>query len=70
MNTLNEIVLLLGRIEGELIQIRKMSEEIRRISERVRGLEIWQSRLRGAWLGLLAAYACLCRQILRFTHIF
>ena len=70
MNTLNEILLALGRIEGELIQIRKMSEEIRRISERVRGLEIWQSRLRGAWLALIAAYACLCRQVFRLIHIF
>ncbi len=34
MNTLNEILPALGRVEGELIEIRK-------ISERVRTLEIW-----------------------------
>ncbi len=63
MNTLNEILRALGRIEGELIEIRK-------ISERVRTLEIWQYWLRGAGAALIAAHLYLCRQVLRLTHIF
>ena len=62
MNTLNEILRAVGRIEGELIEIRK-------ISERVRTLEIWHSWLKGAWAALVAVYVYLCRQALRLTHI-
>jgi hypothetical protein len=36
MDTLNEILRTLGRIEGELVEIRKLSE-------RVTKLEAWQS---------------------------
>ena len=53
--TLNEILRTLGRIEGELV-------EIRRLSERVRKLEIWQSWLRGGWTALIAVYLYLCRE--------
>ena len=42
MDILHEILRALGRIEGELIEIRKLSE-------RVSALEVWQSRIRGAW---------------------
>jgi hypothetical protein len=42
MNTLNEILRALGRIEGQLMEIRK-------INERVSQLEVWQSWLKGAW---------------------
>jgi hypothetical protein len=45
-----EILRAVGRIEGELIEIRKLSE-------RVTKLEAWQSWLRGAWAALAAAYA-------------
>ena len=55
MNALNEIVRALGRIEGELIAIRKLSE-------RVTALETWQSWLKGAWAALVAAYLYLFRQ--------
>ena len=54
MNTYNEILRALGRIEGELVQIRKLSE-------RVTKLEIWQSWLKGGWAVLVAAYVYLCR---------
>ncbi len=54
MNTYTEILRALGRIEGELIEIRKLSE-------RVRTLEIWQSWLKGGWAVLVAAYGYLCR---------
>jgi len=44
-----------GRIEGELIEIRKSSE-------RVTALEIWQSWLKGAWAALVTRYLYLYRQ--------
>ena len=43
MDTLNEILRSLGRIEGEM-------REIRKLSERVAHLELWQSWLKG-WMG-------------------
>ena len=55
MDTYDEILRALGRIEGELIQIRKLSE-------RVTTLEIWQSWLKGGWAVLMAAYAYLCKE--------
>ena len=55
MDAVNEILHALGRIEGELIEIRKLSE-------RVTALEIWQSWLKGAWAALVAAYLYLYRQ--------
>ena len=51
-----EILRALGRIEGELI-------EIRRLSERVSILEQCQSWLKGVWAVLAAALAYLCREI-------
>jgi hypothetical protein len=54
MDKHSEILMALGRIEGELIGIRKLSE-------RVSALEMWQSWLRGAWAVLAAAYAYLCK---------
>jgi hypothetical protein len=54
MDAYEEILRALGRIEGELIEIRKLTE-------RVRKLEIWQGWLKGAWAALLAAWIYLCR---------
>ena len=54
MDTYNEILRALGRIEGELMEIRKLSE-------RVSKLEVWQSWLKGGWAVLLAGHAYLCR---------
>jgi len=51
----DEIMRALGRIEGELVEIRKLSERVRR-------LETWQSWLKGAWAAVVAAYAYLCRE--------
>ena len=51
-NTYDEILLALGRIEGELIEIRKLSE-------RVSQIEIWQSWLKGGWAVVVAGYAYL-----------
>ena len=54
MNSYNEILRALGRIEGELIEIRKLSERVTKV-------EIWQSWLKGGWAALVAAYVYLCR---------
>ena len=51
---LNDILRRLGKIEGELIGIGKLSE-------RVSKLEVWQSRLKGAWAAVVAGYVYLCR---------
>ena len=56
MNTDDEILRALGRIEGELVEIRKLSE-------RVSNVEMCQSWLKGAWAVLAAAYAYLCKAI-------
>ena len=42
MDTNNEILRSLGRIEGELVEIRKLSQ-------RVASLELWQSWLKGGF---------------------
>ena len=54
MDTYDEILRALGRIEGELVSIRKLSE-------RVTALEVCQSWLKGGWAALVAAYLYLCR---------
>jgi hypothetical protein len=56
MDTDEEVLRALGRIEGELVEIRKLSE-------RVSKLEQWQSWLKGAWAFLAAGYAYLLRAI-------
>jgi hypothetical protein len=58
MDAYEKILWALGRIEGELIEIRKLSE-------RVRKLEVWQAWLKGGWAALVAAWVYLCR-IVRF----
>jgi len=73
MNTLYEILRTLGRIEGELkvqaAEMRNALAEIRRLSERVRTIELCHAWLRGAWAMLVAAYAYLCRQALRLANV-
>jgi hypothetical protein len=56
MEILHQILLALGRIEGELIEIRKLSQ-------RVSMLEQCQAWLKGAFAGLMAAIAYLFRAI-------
>jgi len=51
----NEILRSLGRIEGELIEIRKLNARVSR-------LEIWQSWLKGLWAALAAAWASVIRK--------
>ena len=46
----NEILRSLGRIEGELVEIRKLSARVGR-------LELCQSWLKGLWAALAAAWA-------------
>lgn len=55
MNSDDEILRSLGRIEGRLDGIEKLFE-------RVRKLEMWQSWLKGAWAALMVAWGYLCRQ--------
>ncbi len=50
----NEVLRALGRIEGELVEIRKLSERVSR-------LEVWLSWLKGGWAAVVAGYAYLCR---------
>ncbi len=54
MDTYNEILRALGRIEGELIEIRKLSE-------RVSALEHMQWWLKGRWAILAAGFTYMFR---------
>jgi hypothetical protein len=54
MNENSEILIMLGRIEGELVEIRKLNQRVSR-------LEICHSWLKGAW----AAFIGLCAYIYR-----
>lgn len=52
MNSEKEIMRALGRIEGELVEIRKLAERVSR-------LEHWQAWLKGGWAVLATAFAYL-----------
>ena len=54
MDSDSDIMRALGRIEGELIEIRKLSERVSR-------LEHWHSWLKGGWAALAAAFGYLVR---------
>ena len=56
MEVYEQILLELGQIRGELVEIRKLSE-------RVSAIEHWQSWLKGAWAILAAGYAYLFRGV-------
>ena len=56
MDKYGEILRSLGRVEGKLDGLGKLSE-------RVSQLEMWQSWLRGGWAAIAAAYAYLCKTI-------
>ena len=55
METYEEILRALGRIEGELVEIRKLSE-------RVTKLEVLQSWLKGGWAVLVAGWLYIWRE--------
>jgi hypothetical protein len=55
MEAYEEILRALGRIEGELVEIRKLSE-------RVTKLEVLQSWLKGGWAVLVAGWIYLWRE--------
>ena len=57
METYEEILRALGRIEGELVEIRKLSE-------RVTKLEVLQSWLKGGSAVLVAAWLYLWREVI------
>ena len=52
MSTNRDVLQLIGRIEGELVEIRKLNH-------RVAKLEIWQSWLRGGWVAFAALHVYL-----------
>ena len=54
MDTYDEILRALGRIEGQLIEIAKLSERVSR-------LESWQAWMKGGLAALAAASAYLCK---------
>ena len=56
MDVLDEIFRALGRIEGELVEIRKLSE-------RVSKLEACHFWLKGGWAVLFGGYAYLFKEI-------
>ena len=56
MDTNDEILRTLGRIEGQLIHIENLSQRVNR-------LELWQSWLKGGWAALAAAYLQMCRNL-------
>jgi hypothetical protein len=51
-NEIREILRIVGRIEGQLIEICKLPERVSRVEQ-------WQSWLRGAWAALAGALAWL-----------
>jgi hypothetical protein len=57
METYEEILRALGRIEGELVEIRKLSERVTR-------LEVLQSWLKGGWAVLVAGWLYLWREVI------
>ena len=57
MEAYEEILRALGRIEGELVEIRKLSE-------RVTKLEVLQSWLKGGWAVLVAGWLYLWREVI------
>ena len=60
MDTLEEILRALGRIEGQLAGISKLSD-------RVSAIEQCQAWLKGVWAALAAACAVLFRHIYRWS---
>ena len=54
MNEHSEILIMLGRIEGELVEIRKLNQ-------RVSALEICHSWLKGAWAAVVGMFVYVCR---------
>jgi hypothetical protein len=56
MEVLDQILIMLGQIQGELVEIRKLSE-------RVSALEQMQSWLKGGWAFLAGAFAFMFKTI-------
>ena len=54
MNKMDILLMAVGRIEGEMLEIRKLNQ-------RVSALEKWQAWLKGGWAAVLSMYVYLCR---------
>jgi hypothetical protein len=69
MDTNNEILRTLGKIEGRIDGLDKRFDAFEKLAERVYKLEIWQSFLKGGWTLLVGAYIYISRQALKLTNI-
>ena len=58
-----QILWILGLIQGELVGIRSELSEIGKISQRVSAMEHWQTWLKGAWTVLAVAYGFILRAL-------
>jgi len=56
-----QILWILGRIQGELVGIRSELAEIGKLSPRVSAMEHWQTWMKGAWTILAVAYGLILR---------
>ena len=56
MDKYDEILLSLGRIEGRLMGIDKLSERVAKV-------ETWLAWLKGGWAALLGAYVYICKKL-------
>ena len=56
MDKYDEILRSLGRIEGQLIEINKLSD-------RVAKMEFWLAWFKGGWAAILAASVYVCRRL-------
>jgi len=58
-----QILWILGLIQGELVGIRSELTEIGKLSQRVSAMEHWQTRLKSAWTILAFAYGFILRAL-------
>ncbi len=56
MDKHDETILLLGRIEGRLIEIGKLSERVSKVETSL----AW---LKGGWAAIVAGYVYVCRRL-------
>ena len=58
-----------AKLQGGRVEMQNALAEMRKLSERVRALELWHAWLRGAWAVVAAAYVYLYRQALRLANV-
>jgi hypothetical protein len=60
MDAYETVLLTLGEMKGQLIEMKGEFLEIRKLNERIARLEMWQSWLKGGWAFL--AYALIVKK--------